>query len=76
MVVATTQMMENPPRKPLSVGRSDNGNGEGNGNGRRGQIETTASSGGAPVVTVPQCLDCSERRMRVQSMEARCFLEI
>ena len=26
------------------------------------------------MVTAPQCIECAERRMRVQSMEARCFL--
>ena len=44
-----------------------------NGNGRRGKIQTTASSAGALVITAPQCSDCLERKMRVQSMEARCF---
>ena len=44
-----------------------------NGNGRRGKIQTTASSAGALVITAPQCSECLERKMRVQSMEARCF---
>ena len=74
-MVTSTQSM----RKPLPVGSGeDNGNGEGNGNGnvRKSQILTLGSSGGGPVVTAPQCIECAERRIRVQSMEARCFLGI
>ena len=70
-MVTSTQSM----RKPLPVG-SGNGNGEGNGNVRKSQTPTLGSSGGGPVVTAPQCIECAERRIRVQSMEARCFLGI
>ena len=28
------------------------------------------------MLTAPQCIECAERRMRVQSMEARCFIGI
>ena len=71
-MVTSTQSM----RKPLPVGSGNgNGNGEDNGNGnvRKSQTPTVGSSGGGPVVTAPQCIECAERRMRVQSMEARCW---
>lgn len=68
-MVTSTQSM----RKPLPVGSGeDNGNGEGNGNVRKSQTPTVGSSGGGPVVTAPQCIECAERRMRVQSMGTRC----
>ena len=74
-MVTSTQSL----RKPLPVGSGNgNGNGEDNGNGnvRKSQTPTVGSSGGGPMVTAPQCIECAERRMRVQSMEARCFIGI
>ena len=63
--------LENPLRKHFSIGSDDS-----NGNERRIVTPATASSGGAPVVTAPQCMDCVERKLRVQSMDARCYPEI
>ena len=71
-MVTSTQSI----RKPLPVGSGNgNGNGEGNGNGnvRKSQTPTVGSSGGGPVVTAPQCIECAERKMRVQSMGTRCW---
>ena len=61
--------LENPLRKHFSIGSDDS-----NGNERR--IVTPATASPAPVVTAPQCMDCVERKLRVQSMDARCYTEI